>query len=133
MGGAIAISRSLCRVQGVTTKSHGMWGSLSYTWARRGQQPEVPTSGKRKGYKVFGAIEYFSGRLFLQGIEGRFNSDSYQAFLQMILAQTTQHLFLIHDGARYHTSAATQAFLVVHSDRITAVPLPGIFAGLQSD
>jgi len=48
--------------------SFAQWGSLSYTWARRGQQPEVPTSGKRKGYKVFGAIEYFSGRLFSQGI-----------------------------------------------------------------
>jgi transposase len=104
--------------------SFAQWGSLSYTWARRGQQPEVPTSGKRKGYKGFGAIEYFSGRLFSQGIEGRFNSESYQAFLQMILAQTTHHLFLIHDGARYHTSASTQAFLVVHSDRITAEPLP---------
>ena len=104
--------------------SFAQWGSLSYTWARRGQQPEVPTSGKRKGYKVFGAIEYFSGRLFYQGIEGRFNSESYQAFLQMILAQTTQHLFLIHDGARYHTSASTQAFLAAHSERITEHPLP---------
>jgi len=104
--------------------SFAQWGSLSYTWARRGRQPEVPTSGKRKGYKVFGAIDYFSGRLFYQGIEGRFNSESYQAFLQMIMAHTTQHLFLIHDGARYHTSASTQAVLVVHSDRITAEPLP---------
>jgi transposase len=104
--------------------SFAQWGSLSYTWARRGRQPEVPTSGKRKGYKVFGAIEYFSGRLFYQGIEGRFNSESYQAFLQMILAHTTQHLFLIHDGARYHTSASTQAFLAAHSARITAEPLP---------
>jgi transposase len=84
----------------------------------------VPTSGKRKGYKVFGAIEYFSGRLFYQGIEGRFNADSYQAFLQGIMAQTTEHLFLIHDGARYHTSAATQAFLLAHSDRLTEYPLP---------
>ena len=104
--------------------SFAQWGSLSYTWARRGRQPEVPTSGKRKGYKVFGAIDYVSGRLFFQGIEGRFNSESYQAFLQMILAQTTQHLFLIHDGARYHTSVATQAFLAAHRDRITAEPLP---------
>jgi transposase len=104
--------------------SFAQWGSLSYTWARRGRQPEVSTSGKRKGYKVFGAIEYFSGRLFYQGIEGRFNSESYQEFLQMILAQTTQHLFLIHDGARYHTSASTQAFLAAHSARITAEPLP---------
>ena len=104
--------------------SFAQWGSLSYTWARRGQQPEVKTSGKRKGYKVFGAIEYFSGRLFYQGIEGRFNSESYQGFLQMIMAQTTQPLFLIHDGARYHTSAATQAFLAAHRDRITVEPLP---------
>src|SRR5262247_283439 len=104
--------------------SFAQWGSLSYTWARRGRQPEVKTSGKRKGYKVFGAIEYFSGRLFYQGIEGRFHSDSYQAFLQMIMAQTTQHLFLIHDGARYHTSASTKAFLAAHHDRLTEHPLP---------
>jgi len=104
--------------------SFAQWGSLSYTWARRGQQPEVKTSGKRKGYKVFGAIEYGSGRLFYQGIEGRFNSESYQGFLQMLMEQTTQPLFLIHDGARYHTSAATQAFLAAHRDRITVEPLP---------
>src|SRR5262247_4766170 len=82
--------------------SFAQWGSLSYTWARRGCQPEVPTSGKRKGYKVFGAIDYVSGRLFFQGIEGRFNSESYQAFLQMIMDHTQEHVFLIHDGARYH-------------------------------
>jgi transposase len=104
--------------------SFAQWGSLSYTWARRGHQPEVPTSGKRKGYKVFGALEYFSGRLFYQGIEGRFNSESYQAFLQMIMAQTTEHLYLIHDGARYHTSASTTAFLAAHKARITEYPLP---------
>jgi transposase len=104
--------------------SFAQWGSLSYTWARRGQQPEVPTSGKRKGYKVFGAMEYCSGRLFSQGLEGRFNSEQYQVFLRMIMAQTPEHLFVIHDGARYHTSASTQAFLAAHSDRITAEPLP---------
>jgi transposase len=104
--------------------SFAQWGSLSYTWARRGRQPEVPTSGKRKGYKVFGAIEYFSGRLFYQGIEGRFNSESYQEFLRMIVEHTTQHLFLIHDGARYHTSQATMQFLEDHGQRITVYPLP---------
>ena len=123
-----AIVRAAKRCKGMILfedeASFAQWGSLSYTWARRGQQPEVPTSGKRKGYKVFGAIDSFPGRLFFQGIEGRFNSDSYQAFLQMIMAQTTAHLFLIHDGARYHTSAATKAFLAAHHDRITEHPLP---------
>jgi transposase len=104
--------------------SFAQWGSLSYTWSRRGRQPEVPTSGKRKGYKVYGAIDYFSGRLFYQGIEGRFNSESYQAFLQMIMRQTRKHLFLIHDGARYHTSQATTQFFKTHSKRISAHPLP---------
>jgi transposase len=97
---------------------------LSSTWARRGRQPAVLTSGKRKGSKVFGAIAYFSGRLFSQGIEGRFHSEHDQAFLQRILDQTHEHLFLIHDGARYHTSAATQAFLAAQSERITVYPLP---------
>ena len=97
---------------------------MSYTWARRGQQPEINTSGKRKGYKVFGAIAYGSGRLFSVGIEGCFTSESSQAFLQTIMTHTTEHLFLIHDGARSHTSQATQQFLQVHCERITAHPLP---------
>jgi|GEM_PF-1327102 len=99
------------------------WGSLSSTWARRGQPPEVKTSGKRQGDKVFGAIAYCSGRLCSQGIEGRLTSDSSQGFLRMILAHTTAHLLLIHDGARYHTSQATQQFLETHRERITAYPL----------
>jgi transposase len=123
-----AIVRAAKRCKGLILfedeASFAQWGSLSYTWARRGHQPEVPTSGKRKGYKVFGAIASFSGRLFYQGIEGRFNSESYQGFLPMIMAQTSEHLFLIHDGARYHTSASTKAFLAAHSDRITEHPLP---------
>jgi transposase len=123
-----AIVRAATRCHGLILfedeASFAQWGSLSSTWARRGQQPAVPTSGKRKGSKVFGAIAYGSGRLFYQSIEGRFTSESYQAFLQMMMARTTQHLFVIHDGARYHTSAATQAFLAAHSDRITAAPLP---------
>jgi len=123
-----AILRAAQRCKGLILfedeASFAQWGSLSYPWARRGHQPEVPTSGKRKGDKVFGAIEYFSGRLFSQGIEGRFNSESYQAFLQMIMAQTTEHLFLIHDGARDHTSASTTAFLAAHKARITEYPLP---------
>jgi transposase len=104
--------------------SFAQWGSWRSTWARRGRQPEVPTSGRRTGYKVFGAIAYFSGQLLYQGIEGRLHAASYHAFLQIILAHTPQHLFLIHAGARYHTSASTQAFLAAHSARITAEPLP---------
>ncbi len=100
------------------------WGSLSYTWARRHQSPPVKTTGKRKAYKVFGLIEFFSGQLFHQGIEGKFNSTSYQAFLLSVLAQTTAPLFLIQDGAKYHTSKALKQFFAQHADRLTVFQLP---------
>src|SRR5919202_3985266 len=86
--------------------SFAQWGSLSYAWALKGHQPEVLTSGIRKAYKVLGLIDYFSGRFFSKAQTGRFNSDSYAAFLLDVLAQTTQHVFVIQDGARYHTSKA---------------------------
>jgi len=105
--------------------SFAQWGSLSYTWALIGRQPVVKTCGKRKGYKVFGAIDFFSGRFYCQGLtEGRFNSERYQEFLRQILNQTPKYVFLIQDGARYHTSKATRAFFEAHADRLTVFQLP---------
>ncbi len=104
--------------------SFAQWGSLGYTWAVRGQQPLVTTGGKRKGYKVFGLIEYFTGRLFWHGHEGRFNAESYCAFLETVLAQTTQMLLLVQDGARYHTAAKTQEFFARHAERLVVAQLP---------
>jgi transposase len=104
--------------------SFAQWGSLSYTWALKGHQPAVPTSGIRKAYKVFGLIDYFSGRFFYKAQTGRFNSDSYAAFLLDVLRQTTQHLFVIQDGARYHTSKAMMQFFKTYAARLTTVQLP---------
>lgn len=104
--------------------SFPQWGSLSYTWAKPGQQPTVQTSGKRKGYKVFGLIEYFSGRFFYHASDGKFTSESYQAFLSEVLRQTRKPLFLIQDGAKYHTSHATRQFFAAHQARLTVYQLP---------
>lgn len=104
--------------------SFAQWGSLGYTWAVCGQQPVVKTGGKRKGYKVFGLIEYFTGRLFWHGHEGRFNAESYCAFLEEVLGQTTQMLLLVQDGARYHTAAKTKMFFARHAERLVVVQLP---------
>ena len=96
----------------------------TYTWARRGQQPKVKTSGKRKGYKVFGLIDYFTGHFFYQGQAGRLNSATYIAFLRRVLEQTTQPIILIQDGAKYHTSAETKAFFAQQTARLHVVQLP---------
>lgn len=104
--------------------SFAQWGSLSYTWAPKGEQPVVKTCGKRKAYKVFGLIDFFSGRLFWQSLQGRFNTDSYQAFLGAVLAQTKGHIILIQDGARYHTSQPMRQFFAAHALRLTKFQLP---------
>jgi transposase len=104
--------------------SFAQWGSLSYTWAPTGKQPEVRTSGKRKGYKVFGLIDYFSGQLFYKTHAGRFNSESYAAFLLDVLSQTRHHVIVIQDGARYQTSQAMQQFFNAHAARLTIEQLP---------
>lgn len=104
--------------------SFAQWGSLSYTWALKGQQPTVKTSGKRKGYKVFGLIDYFSGRFFSKGHTGRFTATTYQTFLTEVLAQTDQPLLIIQDGAKYHTCAAMVEFFEKHKNRLTVYQLP---------
>ena len=104
--------------------SFPQWGTLTYTWARRGHQPKVKTSGKRKGYKVFGLIDYFTGRLFYQGQEGRLNSATYIAFLKRVLEHATRPVMLIQDGARYHTSTETTAFFAQQSARLQVFQLP---------
>jgi hypothetical protein len=44
--------------------SCAQWDSLSSPWAPQGQQPEVPTSGKRKSSTVYGLMDSVSGRFF---------------------------------------------------------------------
>lgn len=107
----------------VDEASFAQWGSLSYTWATTGEQPCIKTSGRRKGYKVFGAIDYFSGQLIFHSTEERFKSDTYQEFMEKVLHATTKPVIIIHDGARYHTSRSTKDFFARHADRITVYQL----------
>jgi transposase len=104
--------------------SFPQWGSLSYTWARIGQQPVVKTCGSRKGYKVFGLIEYFTGKFLARGHEGKLNAESYQEFLKDVMKQTRKHIILVQDNAPYHTCPDMQAFFYDYKDRITIYQLP---------
>jgi transposase len=84
----------------------------------------VQTSGKRKGSKVLGLIDDFTGGFFYQGQEGRLNSAASIAFLTRVLEHTTQPIFLIQDGAQYHTSAETKAFFAQQTARLQVFQLP---------
>lgn len=104
--------------------SFAQWGSLSRTWAPVGQTPLLETRGIRKNYKVFGAIDFTTGRLFHQGIDGKLNGQSYVDFLKKILSKTRKHVILIQDGAPYHKSKLVKQFLKSHQHRLTVYTLP---------
>jgi transposase len=104
--------------------SFPQWGSLSHTWAKIGHQPIVKTSGSRKGYRVFGLIEYFTGKFLAKGHEGQLNTETYQEFLKEVMKQTRKHIILIQDNVPYHTCEEMQIFFYDHKDRITVYQLP---------
>ena len=104
--------------------SFPQWGTLSYTWAEKGKTLIVQTSGKRKGYKVFGLIEYWTGKFFYKSQEGKLESSSYIEFLKEVLSSTKKHIVLIQDGAKYHTSKLVKEFFKENKDRLTVFQLP---------
>lgn len=104
--------------------SFPQWGSLSYTWSKKGIQPTVNTCGSRRGYKVFGLVDYFTGKFFSKGHEGKLNGESYIEFLSEVLNKTRKHIVLIQDGAPYHKGKAVKEFFKNHANRMTVYQLP---------
>ncbi len=101
------------------------WGSLSRTWAPIGQQPKIKTKGKRKGLKMFGAIELFGGSFQYMEAEDKFNGESYIVFLKKVLAQYNCPVILVEDGAPYHGAKIVKAFLESEGEnRISIYRLP---------
>jgi len=91
--------------------SFAQWGSLGRTWAPKGKQPTVKTSGKRKGLKLFGVIALASGNFIYQECDGKFNGQSYMEFLDYVLKQNgSRPVILIEDGAPYHRGADVKQY-----------------------
>ena len=87
----------------------------------------MPPSGKRKGDKVFGLIDYFSGQFFYKAQEGRLHSESDAAFLLDVLAQTRRHIVVIQgdsgkDDPRILISAPSPAGGRLWAIRLTVAP-----------
>jgi transposase len=104
--------------------SFAQWGSLGYTWALKGIQPTVKTSGIRKAYRAFGLLDCFGGALYFQGLDGKFTSETYRGFLEWALDRITGHIILIQDNASYHTSGPLHTFYAARADRLTVYQLP---------
>ena len=90
--------------------SFAQWGSLARTWSPIGKQPKIKTTGKRKGLKMFGVIEFFGGDFYYMETPEKFNGESYAKFLDRLLAQYYRPIILIEDGAKYHGGPIVNPF-----------------------
>jgi transposase len=90
--------------------SFAQWGSLSRTWAPRGKQPKIKTTGKRKGMKVFGVIGFFNGDFHYMETPDKFNAQTYVQFLDTVVGQCKCPVILIEDGAKYHNGPDARNF-----------------------
>jgi len=80
----------------------------------------VKASGTRKAYKIFGLLDYFSGRFFCKGHDtGRLSSQSYEGFLTEVLSKTRKYIILIQGGASYHKSKAMKNFFAKRDVHLT--------------
>jgi len=98
--------------------------TLYQTWARRGCQPEIPTTGQRNTQKYFGAINLYTGG-FTYHRDEIFNAKNYILFLEHILdIYPDNKVFLIHDNAKYHKNDDVNDWLLEHVKKIEVYPLP---------
>jgi DDE superfamily endonuclease/Winged helix-turn helix len=106
--------------------SFAQWGSLGRTWAPMGKQPKVKTCGKRKGLKMFGAIEFKTGAFRYLECNGKFNGEFYVECLKHLMAEFSCPVFLIEDGASYHRSQLVNEFKeeMVSQERLFTYRLP---------
>ena len=91
--------------------SFAQWGSLSKTWAPKGKQPKIKTTGKRKGMKIFGAIGFFDGDFHYMETPEKFNATSYAEFLETVVSAYDRPVILIEDGIGRETIRTSAAFL----------------------
>jgi len=86
-------------------KTHGNIDRRSLAMARA-IVALIDRDPERKGLKMFGAIEFFSGCFHYLECSDKFNADTYQQFIEQLLKFYKDPVFLIEDGAPYHRSAA---------------------------
>ena len=99
--------------------------TLYQTWARRGSQPLILTTGQRNTQKVFGAVDIRRPGAYFAQSEEMFNGRTYTGFLSRLARRYPhQEVFLVQDNAPYHDGPEVQAWLEHHGRRFHLVPLP---------
>lgn len=106
--------------------------AVGRTYGRKGQTPVIPITGKRFKCKMISAISN-KGQLHFMVFREMFNADLFNDFLNRMLRQHREKIFLIVDRHPVHRSSEVRNWLKSHEDRIRMYFLPGYSPELNPD
>jgi len=96
---------------------------LYQTWAPRGEQPRIPTTGQRNTQKIFGAVALRPQHFHFRQ-DTVFNGQTYVLFLdQLAQDYPRRRIILIHDNVAYHRAPEVKIWLSQHR-RFEVAALP---------
>jgi transposase len=93
------------------------------SYAPKGKTPVVKRTGQRFSLNMISAISN-RGHLKFMIIDGRFNSEVFQAFLQQMIKYSRQKIYFITDGHPAHKTKKLNEWLLENQDRIEVFFLP---------
>jgi transposase len=102
------------------------------TWGAIGHPPKVAVTGKRGRYNVLSAISS-QGRLNYWITDQKITAIVFILFLQQLIADRQQPIFLIVDRATYHTSRLVREFIWHHRKQIRLFYLPSYSPEINPD
>jgi transposase len=102
--------------------------TLYRTWARRGQQPQIPTRGERHTQKILGAVSVPTGNFVWRHQTEYFNAQTYLSFVDEVLLphyyRRRHRVYLIQDNASYHKKPEVLDYFARHRRQIEVFLLP---------
>lgn len=91
---------------------HLRWGDVcGYVWGQRDQRIEVPLTNARQWQTYYGALDVFTGEFLVQPYPAGKGIYTVEYLKWLQSRRPDQRLVLIWDGASYHQSAETRAYL----------------------
>ena len=102
------------------------------TWAVKGQTPIVKTTGARFGLNLISAINA-RGELRFMCIDGPFNAEVFITFLERLVSDDEQKVFVVADGHPAHKGKKVTEFLRKNKQRIELHLLPPYSPELNPD
>jgi transposase len=129
------------RTQAKEEKARIYWGDemglrsdhcTGTSYAKRGQTPIIPGTGKRFGCNMISAITN-RGHLNFMVFKVKFSAEVFIEFLSRLTRQSKDKVFLIVDGHPVHRSAEVRTWVPENSESIRLFFLPGYSPDLNPD